>query len=255
MKDNIQNIESKIDEGARHLYSRYTSTSALAGFDSDVMLHWSIDYFNLNFAKYIPESRNANILEIGCGYGKNIIALKELGYVNVSGIDLSEEQVDFAKSKLKLNDIECIDVFEYLSKNNQKFDCILLIDVIEHFDLTALIKLGIMLEECLTDSGKLIIQVPNDLSPMNPIRSGDLTHIRAFTPQSLNQYITSSNMKIIDVSETQIPIRGIVQLIRKLIWKMFLRPVLNFIFSILHGKYAFNKVFTANLICIAHKAK
>ena len=45
--------------------------------------------------RYIPES--ANILDVGCGTGLTGIALRELGYTDIVGIDISRESIILAE--------------------------------------------------------------------------------------------------------------------------------------------------------------
>lgn len=44
----------------------------------------------------LPKDKNINILDMGCGFGSLIYTLKQNGYKNLKGIDLSEGQVKVA---------------------------------------------------------------------------------------------------------------------------------------------------------------
>ena len=41
-------------------------------------------------------SKSARIFDLGCGSGSLLMALKQAGYTQISGMDLSQEQVDMA---------------------------------------------------------------------------------------------------------------------------------------------------------------
>ena len=91
-----------------------------------------INHFNLSHEKFSPFS-NLSILDIGCGGGLISEPMARLGG-KVTGIDASKKNVEVAKihckkTKLKIN---------YLNKspeqmnNNEKFDIILNLEVVEH---------------------------------------------------------------------------------------------------------------------------
>ena len=91
-----------------------------------------INHFNLSHEKFSPFS-NLSILDIGCGGGLISEPMARLGG-EVTGIDASKKNVEVAKihckkTKLKIN---------YLNKspeqmnNNEKFDIILNLEVVEH---------------------------------------------------------------------------------------------------------------------------
>lgn len=239
-------------KGMSLLYDRYTTSSALANVEAEKIISWNLAYFTANFAGFLPPNRSSRILEIGCGYGKNIVALQKLGYTDVKGIDLSREQVGFARNTLGLDNIEQADALNWLREEEGRVDCILLIDVLEHLDLDTLMSLGELMQEKLAPGGKVIVQVPNDLAPFNPIRQGDLTHIRAYTPQSLQQFFAAINLQMVGVYSA-LPIRKGIALIRRWLWRIFFNPVFSIIFFLLHGRSTFTTVFTANVIAVAQK--
>lgn len=47
-------------------------------------------------AKHFPTNTDAAIVDFGCGYGAHLFVLKQLGYTNLSGIDVSPEMVELA---------------------------------------------------------------------------------------------------------------------------------------------------------------
>lgn len=66
--------------------------------------------------------KNASILDLGCGIGRNSIYLGDLGY-NVTGIDLSIAAITKAKAMESKCTFVCADIFHY--KINKKFDVVL----------------------------------------------------------------------------------------------------------------------------------
>jgi 2-polyprenyl-3-methyl-5-hydroxy-6-metoxy-1,4-benzoquinol methylase len=41
------------------------------------------------------EDKNVNILDYGCGFGQNLIALKNAGFTNIYGVDIEKNAIDF----------------------------------------------------------------------------------------------------------------------------------------------------------------
>lgn len=97
---------------------------------------------------------NGKVLEIGCADGRNVAIFAEQGY-DVCGIDLSHNYVEFGKSK-GLNLI-CSDAASF-AKNGNKYDLIVLNQVLEHF-INPGRELGII-SEMLKPDGYLYIAVP-----------------------------------------------------------------------------------------------
>jgi len=141
------------------------------------------------------ESRSANILDIGCGQGLLVYALNRMGFENVEGIDLSEEQVDVARKM----GLRCKGVDEqYISRLSESapatFELIFLMDVLEHLNKEA--QLRILTAACalLVEGGRLVVSVPNANSSFGlRWRYGDWTHETAFTEHSLEFVLLNSN--------------------------------------------------------------
>lgn len=53
------------------------------------------------FKRLLPENQNLKILDIGTGPGFFTIILEELGYKNITGIDVSEKMIEVAKENIQ----------------------------------------------------------------------------------------------------------------------------------------------------------
>lgn len=115
--------------------------------------------------------------------------LQASGITNLTGIDISQEQVDIA-SALGFNTIQA-DAFSFLKENEGKFGLIMAIDIIEHFKKEELYELLSLIDKALIPGGRLIIQTKNGegLLPGYVIY-GDLTHFTILSPLSLTQILT-----------------------------------------------------------------
>jgi len=73
--------------------------------------------------KYLKS--NTKILDAGCGFGKTIFELYHEGYKNVSGVDINENGIKFAKSKFQELGVNLdfrVNDANSLTYNNETFD-------------------------------------------------------------------------------------------------------------------------------------
>lgn len=237
-----------------NLYERYTSTSSLAqGVNGEAVLAWSKGYFRAHYSRLLPQNKSAKILEVGCGYGKYIQALSEMGYKDCFGIDLSPEQISYAGSVLGLSNVEQADALDWLNGKEAVFDCILGLDILEHFQTDELVRLGEKMYTALKPGGSVIFQVPNGMSPLNPIIYGDLTHVRAFTPQSMQQFLLLVGFTPTGYLEIQPYVHGIGSAIKRILWTAVVKPTLSAFVRVIHGKVMGGNIYSSNFIVYAKK--
>lgn len=154
-----------------------------------------IKQFAFNYRKFFPHNHDAKVLDIGIGRGEMLTCMKNWGYVDYLGIDISPDTVRYCKS-INLNCIQVKDTAEWLKKYDKYFDVITLLDVLEHVKKDNLIDLLISLRMSLNDNGVLIIQVPNLQSPDGYLhRYNDITHELGFIEHSLQQVLIVSGFK------------------------------------------------------------
>ena len=98
-------------------------------------IKYIVDYIN----KAMPgaDFKSLSVLDIGCGGGLLSESMARLG-MKVLGIDASEESINIAKAHAFERDLCnlnycCIDI-ESLVSNNEKYDIITVMEVIEHVD-------------------------------------------------------------------------------------------------------------------------
>jgi len=209
------------------------------------------NYFKNFYLKKLPHDKKSKILDLGCGNGKYLHVLNKFGYKNAKGIDISKEQIEIAK-KNNLSNVECINAIDFLKKNSEKYDVVILIDVLEHLELNQSIELINLAFENLNKGGKLFIQVPNALAPFSPLRHADITHHRAYTKASLIQTLNMTNFEKLTFFELHPYIHGIKSFIRNILWRFLLKPLIS---AFLYTAYGTNcgKIYTANLLCVCEK--
>ena len=142
-------------------------------------------YFSKNYDRYMPQAKDAVILDVGCGGGDFLYYLRKRGYTNCQGIDFSDECVDLCKRNSLT--AQRADAFEYLSSKAGCFDAIVSNDVLEHLDKDQGFRLVELCWQALKEDGVLIIKVPNTACPVvgSRARYSDITHEMGFTDHSL----------------------------------------------------------------------
>ncbi len=160
--------------------------------------------FDEYFKSWLPENKEAQILDLGCGSGKWLYYLSDRGYHNLTGVDLSAEQVDLARQVTA--DVVVENALAFLPRNQQKFDLITAFDLIEHLQKDEVINFLDLAADSLRPGGRLILQTPNADSPWAAsIRYADFTHEVGFTPALLEKLLTGAGFVSVDARE-QAPI-------------------------------------------------
>jgi cyclopropane fatty-acyl-phospholipid synthase-like methyltransferase len=216
------------------------------------MVAWSGLYFDHYILPHLPQDKNARILEIGCGWGKYILQLQKHGYTNVEGIDISPEQIDFAQKQLQLSNVKLSDGEKYLASSKHSYDVIYMIDVLEHLELEDTINIGKIIYQKLNKGGVFLIQVPNGMSILNPIRYADITHTRAFSDYMCTQFMKLSGFS--QISNYPLPplARGLKSSVRALLWKLLINPILKFYMLVANGTLM-GGIYTSNIKSVAKK--
>src|SRR5688572_29499803 len=100
---------------------------------SDTAEH--INKMNVLYSKIIaghfPPDKNISILDVGCGMGFLMVALKRSGYQFISGIDTDDQQVQSCRQK-NLDVTLVKDSSDFLKEHTGKYDMITAFDVLEH---------------------------------------------------------------------------------------------------------------------------
>ncbi len=113
-------------------------------------------------------SASDKVLDFGCGTGRYLKELEQVDAYDLHGTDISKNTIDnYASKRLSQSKLFALDIFKnkkFLSENEQSFDLIYSITVLEYihpYDIGNLFK---KLASLLKAKGKLILQfpLPND---------------------------------------------------------------------------------------------
>ena len=191
-------------------------------------------HFEKIFEKHLNGSTlNVEILDIGCANGKSVYSLNKLGYKNVLGIDIpmSNKLVETGlKNNLNLKVV--VSLNNFLESNPNKYDFILLFDVLEHINKNEQIEILSKIFNSLKENGKLIIQVPNAESIVSSkLRYIDFTHEISYTEDSLKFLLKSSGFNKFSFFESRYNFKY-NNFLKKSI-TMFIKIIVRFFYKIL----------------------
>ena len=182
------------------LYDRYVSAFKGSRDDAaDMRWHQWSEYKLVPLLRDLP--LDTPILDLGCGAGQMLQLLKDQGFTNASGIDVSAEQVCEAADR-GLN-AAVGDVFQHLRDSQSNFGAIVALDFVEHFDKSEQFPLFESIYAALRPGGRLIIETPNGEGLFaSQVIYGDLTHLTIFSEGSLSQLLRVTGFEKIEFYET-----------------------------------------------------
>ncbi len=153
----------------------------------------------LKFISSLKLSPKQKILDIGCGYGRNLVLLSSKGY-QVVGIDVNP---DIIKINLKAG-LNCMTLQEF-KNTNDIYDVLLMSHIIEHFQPGDLFEFMDTYLDRLKPSGHLIIATPLN----SPYFYADFDHVRPYHPVGISmvfcdrssqvQYYARNRLELLDI--------------------------------------------------------
>lgn len=139
---------------------------------------------------------NMHCLEIGCGTGQFLLYLHEKGITNLKAVDHDASLEPVIPAAVR-DRFEAADVWAFLENAGDAptYDRIFMFDVFEHFVPEDGLKLLNGLKARLKPGGAIILKMPNASSPWGmQFQYGDLTHLAAYTPDSIRQMAVAAGM-------------------------------------------------------------
>jgi 2-polyprenyl-3-methyl-5-hydroxy-6-metoxy-1,4-benzoquinol methylase len=203
------------------IYARYASKfqDASKAFDIGAAWHWARAY-RYYLKGWFPANKEANMLDVACGGGKLLYLYQRLGFINLSGVDISPEQVQLAR-QITPNVTEA-SVLDFLDSRFDAYDFISGLDIVEHLYKPEVLNFIDLCHHSLKSGGRLVLQTPNADSPLAmSMRYGDFTHEVVFNSNSLTRLLALAGFKDIEVRELgPVPIgHSVISTVRYVIWQ------------------------------------
>ncbi len=196
------------------------------------------DWLGVYLKHDLPEDRSAPLLDVGCGFGFALRAMRRVGFTNLQGVEISAPQAAIAR-RGGFEVAVVADTTAYLQQHQNCFGVVLLLDVLEHVPVPGQIELLRTIRQALQPGGRLILTVPNANSPLAARwRYIDYTHHTSFTEHSLNYVLANAGFGKITMDNS----KGIGKFPRRW-WRREQREVLRKWLV----RYAWMQVFKAEL--------
>jgi SAM-dependent methyltransferase len=163
-------------------------------------------------------NQNALCLDLGCGHGNILHALKTLGFEKLHGVDISDQQTALAHRRFP--QVETGDINEYLSRfSDNHFNLITLFDVVEHLTKDEILALFANVYTKLAPAGIFIVHCPNGDSPMAlQVFAGDFSHETLLNANSAESICKLSGFIAFEAQEHLGASNSIKGYVRKVMW-------------------------------------
>jgi 2-polyprenyl-3-methyl-5-hydroxy-6-metoxy-1,4-benzoquinol methylase len=124
---------------------------------------WHVSKFE-RVLDYLPERPNQSILDIGCFAGTFLSLIPEHRFARQVGVDILPEQIAYANAQYgtPFREFRHVSTIAELGTNvKETFDCVTLIEVIEHLKPDEIRTLFDQIVDRLEPGGKLVLTTPN----------------------------------------------------------------------------------------------
>jgi ubiquinone/menaquinone biosynthesis C-methylase UbiE len=115
------------------------------------------------FIKLLKQAKAKNVLDLGCGTGRHLVALAKAGF-KVYGIDLTDIAIKIAKKWLGSENINAdlivCNIYEELPYKNNFFDGVISTKAMHHARVSQIKKLVKELGRVMRPGGILMVEVP-----------------------------------------------------------------------------------------------
>lgn len=170
-----------------------------AGFDP-VSRRMIFQSFARTLGPWLPADKNASILDIGCGEGALLHFLRDQGFTNLHGFDMSPENIALCRMRgfdnIARHDALMLDTFDSI----RQYDAIFCLDLLEHLPKETAVPFLASIRRRLRRGGCVVVQTPN----MGCIfglfhRYADLTHEHSLTETTAVDLMLASGFDLKDV--------------------------------------------------------
>jgi SAM-dependent methyltransferase len=184
------------------------------------------------YAHLLPAARDAEMLEIGPGFGQWLEALRaDRGYARALAVDLSPEVVEFCNHILPGSTSLEPDTVDFLLRHAGRYDRIFAFHVLEHVPAEALEHFVHAMRVALKPGGLCVVEVPNMANMLTGgfLRYGDLTHETGFTELSLRQVFEEAGFADIHCFEDRL-VLGVPQDLLAMAFRWFVGRVQRLVY-------------------------
>lgn len=179
--------DSKASTHNRLIRDYFRTTSAVGSARDGAAFGSSVTGLRRRLGAWLDVA-DKNVLDLGSGTGELCLLAREAGASSVVGVNLSQEEIDFASQQVNAAFVH-EDIASYLEHcEEHSVDHIYALNILEHLDKDTLVTVLEGAFHILRPGGVLIAMAPNATSPFGGMtRYWDITHHQAFTPSGIRQ--------------------------------------------------------------------
>jgi SAM-dependent methyltransferase len=161
--------------------------------------------FNRIVLPWLPSDRRARIYEVACGPGIMLRWLRQHGYKNVSGSDLSARQLQLARAAgFPVKVADSVEELRIMPDNT--IDCIIGFNFYEHLAKEIMLDFIAEANRVLKPGGRLILLGPNGDTPVvGRALFNDITHQWALTSYSFGLLLKRAGFTSIEFKDGAMP--------------------------------------------------
>jgi SAM-dependent methyltransferase len=131
--------------------------------------------------------KNAKVLDIGCGFGRNLLELRNKK-IEAFGIDINESTI---KENIK-NGLNCSTLKDFEENFKEKYDVLLLSHIVEHFEYQDLINFIESYLKYIKPDGYILVATPL----LTNYFFDDFDHVKPYTPKAFSHYFSSNHTQV-----------------------------------------------------------
>jgi 2-polyprenyl-3-methyl-5-hydroxy-6-metoxy-1,4-benzoquinol methylase len=123
---------------------------------------WHLSKFE-RVLDYLPETPQGSLLDIGCFAGSFLSLVPESRFPRQVGVDILGPQVEYARARYgtPFREFRHVAGIERLQDVTERFDCVTLIEVIEHLAPDEVHGIFAHVARLLAPGGRLVVTTPN----------------------------------------------------------------------------------------------
>lgn len=126
------------------------------------------DDLDLNYIPWLPEDRDAKVLDVGCGSGRVLAFLASRGYRRLEGFDRDADAVALARSRVSAPLSVEHDWDRFFANRSASFDLVILKDVLYYLPRERAVDALKSVRRALKPGGRVIIEAFNGAAFTGP---------------------------------------------------------------------------------------
>lgn len=200
---------TEVSEDYLHRYHNTNFTGSLPSLEEFMRVRGrGFEWFEDNYAPLLPADKNATILDIGCGMGEFLLFLKQRGYQNIEGVDISAHLIEYCRQLVGCTATQIVELRSFLDARPGTYDLIYLGDVIEHFPKTELLPNLAAIRDALRPGGSLLQRTNNAAGLAGSyMRYTSLTHEFCFNDRAMRKVLETAGFKPVRVFAERLKMR------------------------------------------------